>query len=163
MEHQLKSISKAGIPEAIAKAELYRYLNEPEEAESICRDILAVDPEHSMPRTCRPSARLRAALAAIIDIRTQKSVPAQFLAVPGFHLLRKSRISSGAIERAASNSPRFWLNSSFPSLSSTAMAGTPRSSGTSYCFATSRFLSIWPISTCTTSNDRSIVGQISGL
>ena len=34
MQHQLKSISKAGIPEAIAKAELYRYLNEPEEAES---------------------------------------------------------------------------------------------------------------------------------
>src|SRR5713101_1362146 len=39
MEHQLKSISKAGIPEAIAKVELYRYLNEPEEAESICRSI----------------------------------------------------------------------------------------------------------------------------
>jgi hypothetical protein len=44
--HQLKSISKAGIPEAIAKAELYRYLNEPEEAESICRDILVVDADH---------------------------------------------------------------------------------------------------------------------
>ncbi len=51
MQHQLKSISKAGIPEAIAKAELYRYLNEPEEAESICRDILAVDPEHQL--ACR--------------------------------------------------------------------------------------------------------------
>ena len=50
MEHQLKSISKAGIPEAIAKAELYRHLNEPEEAESICRDILAVDPEHQLAR-----------------------------------------------------------------------------------------------------------------
>src|SRR5260370_5086818 len=46
MQHQLKSISKAGIPEAIAKAELYRYLNDPEEAESLCHDILAVDPEH---------------------------------------------------------------------------------------------------------------------
>lgn len=50
MEHKLKSISKAGIPEAIAKAELYRYLNEPEEAESICRDILTVDPEHQLAR-----------------------------------------------------------------------------------------------------------------
>ena len=50
MQHQLKSISKAGIPEAIAKAELYRYLNEPEEAESICRDILAVDPDHQLAR-----------------------------------------------------------------------------------------------------------------
>lgn len=50
MLHQLKSISKAGIPEALAKAELYRYLNEPEEAESICRDILAVDPDHQLAR-----------------------------------------------------------------------------------------------------------------
>ena len=50
MDHILKSISKAGIPEALAKVELYRYLNEPEEAESICRDILAVDPEHQLAR-----------------------------------------------------------------------------------------------------------------
>jgi tetratricopeptide (TPR) repeat protein len=50
MQHQLKSISKAGIPEAIAKVELYRYLNEPEEAESICRDILAIDPDHQLAR-----------------------------------------------------------------------------------------------------------------
>jgi tetratricopeptide (TPR) repeat protein len=48
MEFTLKTISKAGIPEAISKAELYRSLNEPEEAESICRDILAVDPEHQI-------------------------------------------------------------------------------------------------------------------
>jgi tetratricopeptide (TPR) repeat protein len=44
----LKTISKAGVPEAISKAELYRSLNEPEEAESICRDILAVEPEHQL-------------------------------------------------------------------------------------------------------------------
>ena len=50
MAHELKSISKAGIPEAIAKVELYRYLNEPEEAESICRDILVVDSEHQLAR-----------------------------------------------------------------------------------------------------------------
>lgn len=50
MNHQLKSISKAGIPEAVAKVELYRYLNEPEEAESICRDILAIDSEHQLAR-----------------------------------------------------------------------------------------------------------------
>lgn len=50
MPHQLKAISKAGIPEAVAKVELYRYLNEPEEAESICRDILVVDPEHQLAR-----------------------------------------------------------------------------------------------------------------
>ena len=46
MEFNLKPISKAGIPEAIAKVEVYRYLNEPGEAESICRDILAVEPDN---------------------------------------------------------------------------------------------------------------------
>jgi tetratricopeptide (TPR) repeat protein len=48
MEFKLKAISRSGIPEAISKAELYRSLNEPEEAESICRDILAVEPEHQL-------------------------------------------------------------------------------------------------------------------
>src|ERR1700687_3431102 len=48
MDLKLKTISKSGIAEAIAKAELYRYLNEPEEAESICRDILAAAPSHNL-------------------------------------------------------------------------------------------------------------------
>jgi tetratricopeptide (TPR) repeat protein len=43
MEYKLKPITAAGIAEATAKAERYRNLNEPEEAESICRDILAID------------------------------------------------------------------------------------------------------------------------
>ncbi|MBZ5510998.1 MAG: hypothetical protein LAN70_07480 [Acidobacteriia bacterium] len=42
-EPKLKMISKNGIAQAIAKGELYRYLAEPEETESICRDILAVE------------------------------------------------------------------------------------------------------------------------
>ena len=46
MEPQLKNISKSGIPEALAKVQHYRYLNQAEEAESICRDILTVDPEN---------------------------------------------------------------------------------------------------------------------
>lgn len=46
MERQLKTISKGGIAEALAKARHYRYLNQAEEAESICRDIVAVDPEN---------------------------------------------------------------------------------------------------------------------
>lgn len=50
MDLKLKTISKSGIAEAIAKAELYRYLNEPEEAESICRDVLAADPNHMLAR-----------------------------------------------------------------------------------------------------------------
>jgi len=48
MEYKLKRISTAGIAEAIAKAELYRSLNEPEEAESICRDILTIEPQHQL-------------------------------------------------------------------------------------------------------------------
>src|SRR5580704_7123042 len=48
MEYKLKYISPAGIPVAIAKAELYRSLNEPEEAESICRDILNIEPQHQL-------------------------------------------------------------------------------------------------------------------
>jgi tetratricopeptide (TPR) repeat protein len=46
MERKLKTISQESIPEAISKAEHYRHLNEPEESESICHDILAVDPEN---------------------------------------------------------------------------------------------------------------------
>lgn len=46
MEYRLKTISKSGIEEALAKAQLYRFLNEPEESESICQDILAADAEN---------------------------------------------------------------------------------------------------------------------
>lgn len=42
---ELKPLSKESIPNALAKAERYRLLNDPQEAESICRDILAVDPD----------------------------------------------------------------------------------------------------------------------
>ena len=43
---ELKSLSKEAIPAALEKAERYRLLNEPAEAESICLDILATDPEN---------------------------------------------------------------------------------------------------------------------
>ncbi len=48
MKIALKMIATSGIPEAISKVELYRYLNQPEEAESICRDILAVEPQNQL-------------------------------------------------------------------------------------------------------------------
>jgi hypothetical protein len=41
---ELKPISAGSIAGALAKAERYRLLNEPSEAESICRDILVADP-----------------------------------------------------------------------------------------------------------------------
>ncbi len=40
---ELKTISPDGIPHALERAERYRLLNDPAQAESICRDILAVD------------------------------------------------------------------------------------------------------------------------
>lgn len=43
---ELRPLSAAAIPAALAKAERYRLLNEPGEAESICLDILAVDGAH---------------------------------------------------------------------------------------------------------------------
>ena len=46
MERKLKSITPSGIAQALSKAQLYRYLKEPEESESICQDILAIEPEN---------------------------------------------------------------------------------------------------------------------
>ena len=44
---ELKKISAEGVPEALEKAERYRLLNEPRLAESICLDILEVDPSNN--------------------------------------------------------------------------------------------------------------------
>jgi hypothetical protein len=43
---EFKPLSKEAIPAALAKADQYRLLNEPREAESICRDVLRAEPEH---------------------------------------------------------------------------------------------------------------------
>jgi hypothetical protein len=43
---QLKPITRAGIPAALQKAERYRLLNDSSCAESICLDVLEVEPEN---------------------------------------------------------------------------------------------------------------------
>jgi hypothetical protein len=43
---QLKKLTKLGVKGALAKAERYRLLNEPEPAESICLDVLEIDPHN---------------------------------------------------------------------------------------------------------------------
>ena len=43
---ELKKLHKDAVPAALEKAQRYRLLNEPGEAESICLDILAIDPEN---------------------------------------------------------------------------------------------------------------------
>src|SRR5262245_19823030 len=42
----LKPLHPDAVPKALLKAERYRLLNEPDEAESICLDVLAVDPDN---------------------------------------------------------------------------------------------------------------------
>jgi hypothetical protein len=48
---ELKRLSKDAVPSALAKAERYRLLNEPAMAESICLDILAVEPDNQTALT----------------------------------------------------------------------------------------------------------------
>jgi hypothetical protein len=43
---ELKRLSRDAVPTALEKALRYRLLNEPGEAESICHDVLSVDPEN---------------------------------------------------------------------------------------------------------------------
>ncbi|HEY0368547.1 MAG TPA: hypothetical protein VGC85_03030 [Chthoniobacterales bacterium] len=43
---ELKTLTEEGIPAALEKAERYRLLNEPAEAESICLDVLKVAPDN---------------------------------------------------------------------------------------------------------------------
>jgi hypothetical protein len=48
----LKPIERDAVARALEKAERYRLLNEPREAESICRDVLAVDPSNQAAAVC---------------------------------------------------------------------------------------------------------------
>jgi tetratricopeptide (TPR) repeat protein len=59
MELELKRISPDGIAAALEKAERYRLLNDPAQAESIYRDVLAVDPDNQVA--------LRALILALTD------------------------------------------------------------------------------------------------
>lgn len=46
MKFELKPISREAIPEALEKVKRYRLLNEPAHAESICLDILNIEPQN---------------------------------------------------------------------------------------------------------------------
>jgi len=48
---ELKKLPPEAVASAIALADRYRLLNEPREAESICRDVLAVEPENQEAMT----------------------------------------------------------------------------------------------------------------
>jgi len=46
MEFELKSLSRESVPAALERAMRYRLLNEPRQAESICLDVLEIDPDN---------------------------------------------------------------------------------------------------------------------
>src|SRR5438128_10068558 len=70
----LKPISKPGIPRALEKAERYRLLNDPEQAESICLDILAIAPDNQ-----------RALVALVLSMTDRFGTSC----APGVHLARE--------------------------------------------------------------------------
>jgi hypothetical protein len=70
MEFKPKPISKEAIPAALEKAERYRLLNEPVQAESICLDVLAVEPDNQR-------AIVTQVLAITDNLQTQLSEGAQ--------------------------------------------------------------------------------------
>jgi hypothetical protein len=47
MQFELKRLSPDAVSRAVDKAERYRLLNEPVEAESICQDALQIEPNHN--------------------------------------------------------------------------------------------------------------------
>jgi hypothetical protein len=47
---ELKPLSPSAVPQALARAERYRLLNEPEQSESICEDVLRTDPDNHAAR-----------------------------------------------------------------------------------------------------------------
>jgi hypothetical protein len=83
---ELKSISEAAIPRAIAKAERYRLLGEPEEAESICRDILRVEKDNQ-----------EALVTLLLAITDQFVKRADVRLIDAQHVVRRLR---GEYERA---------------------------------------------------------------
>ncbi len=62
---EFKLVSKDSIPQALYRAKHYRLLNEPWQAESICKDILRVEPTHQLA--------LVNLILAITDQFTQKN------------------------------------------------------------------------------------------
>jgi len=83
---RLKPIHKEAIASALEKAVRYRVLNEPTQAESICRDVLEVAPENQVaiatlllaltdqfPRGLGPRVRQAKELAASLDSEYEKA------------------------------------------------------------------------------------------
>ncbi len=78
---ELKPITAEAVPRALDKAERYRLLNEPGEAQSICLDVLAVDPDNQQAvatmilaltdQFVTDSSAVHEALASVADLRDE--------------------------------------------------------------------------------------------
>ena len=99
---ELKTLALEAVPRALAKAERYRLLNEPGEAQSICLDVLAADPDNQ-----EAMATLILALTDQFP-RHRRGLQAAAQAQLGKLTDEYSRLYYGAIilERAAK--ARFW-------------------------------------------------------
>jgi hypothetical protein len=69
--YELKALTREAIPAALEKALRYRMLNEPEQAESICEDVLRLDPDNQ-------EALITLILALTDRLYGPRPVPAQF-------------------------------------------------------------------------------------
>src|SRR5688572_15116743 len=81
---QLKTISVDAVPAALERAHRYRLLNEPTAAESICLDVLAVDPDNPqalvtllLARTDQFTETLAQAVAKARDVLPRLADPYQ--------------------------------------------------------------------------------------
>ena len=101
---ELKPLHRDAIPAALDKAMRYRLLNEPGAAESICLDVLKVDPDHQQA--------LVTLLLAMTDRLVRREVElARLQAREGLArcALRGTRLvsrSDGMLRKSGSNSPR---------------------------------------------------------
>ncbi len=109
MQFQLKSISAESIPEALAKVERYRLLNEPGLAESICLDILAIVPDHQqalisllLSRTDQFHSNIPAKAAQEVLTQLKGDYEQAYYAGIIWERLASARIRQGVTEAGAS-------------------------------------------------------------
>ena len=89
MTFELKTLHAEALPRALEKAERYRLLNEPSEAESICLDVLAIDRDN------------QAALVTLLLALTDQFETAHRSPVPGL----RSRFTP-SLPRRSRGAPR---------------------------------------------------------
>jgi hypothetical protein len=109
MQFQLRPISPESIPEALAKVERYRLLNEPGLAESICLDILAIVPDHQqalisllLARTDQFHSNVQAKAAQEVLVQLKGDYEQAYYAGIIWERLANARIRYGMSENGAS-------------------------------------------------------------